>query len=388
MEMAASSVPGFPNYPSKNCRSTRFPLAPTRNAALVSAECRRYQSPDSTTPCCLNRQVKLLVQHFSLTRTQRMALLDKPKWLTLVMLAVTFGALAAAFAQTDIEGLFPTLKRVSPAIVVLAALSLLTGALLAVLRLWVIASDIGHRLSIRDTMLALSVGQLAGAATVQFFGHIVARTALLSRRGVTTSVNIAIASYERLIAVAVAFTLAVAGASYLFGNLALNLRAGGAQLLFVGAGIICAFTASALLGWGAVAFHQLREHFHSRFILSLARTAIITFFIQISTAAAYVIVAASLSPQTPLIELGAASLVVMFAASLPISFAGWGGPRTQCRRSANRNRRSRFYRDSRCRPNRIACSRVCDACRGNCGYIASQQISHCGGAALLPNANH
>ena len=54
------------------------------------------------------------------------------------------------------------------------------------------------------------------------------------------------------------------------------------------------------------------------------RNALLTMLIQFCTAGAYVMLAHNLSPDTTIQNLIAASLVVMFAASLPISFSGWG----------------------------------------------------------------
>ncbi len=57
--------------------------------------------------------------------------------------------------------------------------TLLLSALLATIRFGSCASDLGHSLSPREAMLALSVGQIVGTLTVQYFGQIAARSALL-----------------------------------------------------------------------------------------------------------------------------------------------------------------------------------------------------------------
>jgi hypothetical protein len=51
---------------------------------------------------------------------------------------------------------------------------------------------------------------------------------------------------------------------------------------------------------------------------------LLAFLVQIPTMVAYVIAAHALAPQTDTGDLVAASAIVMFAASIPISFAGWG----------------------------------------------------------------
>ena len=201
---------------------------------------------------------------------------------------------------------------------------MLTGALVATLRFHFIARDLGWKLSAKDTLLALGVGQLAGAASVQFFGQIVARSAILAPRGLSAPVNVAIAIYERLAAVGVSITLAAIGAWYLFGRITVDLRSGGDQFLFIAAGIAIAVISGAVFGWGRMALRAMRGKVNARSMLSFARAVFLTFVIQLLTAGAYVVLASALSPDTAIADLLAASLVVMFAASLPISFAGWG----------------------------------------------------------------
>ena len=77
--------------------------------------------------------------------------------------------------------------------------------------------------------LAFSAGQLGSAATVQFFGQILARSAILAESGVLTPVNVAIVIYERLAAIGVSVTLAAISAWYLFGRITVDLRSGGDQ---------------------------------------------------------------------------------------------------------------------------------------------------------------
>lgn len=147
-------------------------------------------------------------------------------WIALSV-AVTAAAFVVAFMQADLSAFWLAIGSISPPTLALAGSALLAGALLAALRLWFIARDVGHRLSARDALLALSVGQVAGAVSVQFFGQIVARSALLSPRGVSAPANIVMVTYERLVAVAISGLMATAGAWYLFGRLAVDLQGGG-----------------------------------------------------------------------------------------------------------------------------------------------------------------
>ena len=231
---------------------------------------------------------------------------------SLLLTQMDFAAIAGAASQLTIIPLM------------LAASLLIAGALLAVLRLWCISADIGTPLSFRDAMLALSLGQIAGAISVQFFGQIAARAALLGRRGISNSANIVMATYERAAAVFVSAGMATCGAINLFGKLSFDIEQGGAQFLTIVAGMTCIVIAGAATVWGRYALPIIRELMTPKVAKAVFRNALLTMLIQFCTAGAYVMLAHNLSPDTTIQNLIAASLVVMFAASLPISFSGWG----------------------------------------------------------------
>ena len=201
---------------------------------------------------------------------------------------------------------------------------LLLGALLAAIRFSCMASDLGHGLSPRDALLALSVGQIVGALTVQYFGQIAARSALLGPRGLSPPTNILLVTYERFIAAAVSAAMAVIGAWYLFGRVALNLQTGGDQFIKIMSGIAVAVLAGAMFGWGSAALDAIQRRPRTKIVVSLVRSICLTLAIQFCTVSAYVVGAHSLTPNIAVMELVAASMVVAFVASLPISFAGWG----------------------------------------------------------------
>lgn len=237
---------------------------------------------------------------------------------------MTAAAFVIAVMQADLSAFWVTIRSVSLPMLAFIGVALLVGALLAALRLWFIARDVGHSLSARDALLALSVGQVAGAVSVQFFGQIVARSALLSPRGVSAPANIVMVAYERLVAVAISGLMATAGAWYLFGRLAVDLQGGGDRFIRIVLGIVAVVLAGGALGWGRAALQRVVPQFNRRVLIAFLRSGGLTVAIQLATAIAYVVAGNALAPQVPLGDLFAASVIVMFAASLPISFSGWG----------------------------------------------------------------
>ena len=133
-----------------------------------------------------------------------------------------------------------------------------------------------------------------------------------------------LATYERFIAAAVSAAMAVTGAWYLFGRVALNLQTGGVHFIKILIGIAIATLAGGILGWGSTALDAIQRRPRTKIVVSIVRSILLTLAIQACTVSAYVVGAHSLAPDIAIVELVAASVVVTFVASLPISFAGWG----------------------------------------------------------------
>jgi hypothetical protein len=198
------------------------------------------------------------------------------------------------------------------------------ASLLASLRLWLIARDIGSPILGRDAVAALSVGSLAGALFFQVMGQIIARSTLLSRRGTPVAATLVMSGYERALAAVVSLSLGAAGAWFLYGKLSLDLQHGGAELLKLLGAMMLAVGAGAYLGWGGIAAKWLAKKWSATLLSSGVRNLAISAGIQLCTMAAYLLAARQLTPDLGLLDVAAAAAVVMLAASLPISFAGWG----------------------------------------------------------------
>ena len=225
-------------------------------------------------------------------------------------------------------------SNLSPLADALAKLSWLTSAmvfalfvvatLLSSLRLWLIARDVGSPISGRDATAALSFGTLAGAVFFQIMGQTIARSALLARRGTPVAATLVISAYERAIAVLVSLLLGALGACYLFGKLSFDVSQGGGELLkIIGAGCLT-ILAGAYLGWGRYAAQRLRATLTTKFWRRGARSVAVSVAIQLCTMTAYLVAALALEPSLRIVDVAAASAVVMLVSSLPISLAGWG----------------------------------------------------------------
>lgn len=216
-------------------------------------------------------------------------------------------------------------RGLSPQILGVVSLALLANVFAAVLRFQIIATDVNRRpVAFRRAMAVVSAGSLAGAIFFQIAGQLMARGVIAGRAGISFATVVVITAYERFVAAAVSALLALAGALYIFGNVYLDQGSGGADLVKIVCGLAMATIGGALLGYGRAARQWLTplltRHFAQRCLTGIG----LSLLVQLPMMVAYVALAQALSPHTKISDLLAASTIVMFAASVPISLAGWG----------------------------------------------------------------
>ena len=240
-----------------------------------------------------------------------------------VSAALLLSAVAAVFWVSDWNALSAAASGIFPPSLVLVLLLLLGGVALSSLRLKLITADLGYTLTFRDAAFTLSIGQLAGTAFLQFAGQLLGRGTVLSRRGIPPAATVVISGYERIAAFSVSILLAAGGAIYLFGTLSIDLASGGVSLVKLGLGLVAVTAVGAFWAWGSSVVAFVRGLTRDM-IRRIVRSFLISLAIQATTLAAYVALANDLSPNIGFASLAAASCFVMLAASLPVSFGGWG----------------------------------------------------------------
>ena len=238
-----------------------------------------------------------------------------------ISIGVTVAVALVFLHNSDLGAFSRTLERLSPLVVLVALAVLVLGMGIAVLRVRLIAQDVGYQLRWRDAAAVFSYGSLAGALFFQVFGQLIARGAYLSVRGVPVGATIVMVGYERILALMVSLILASAGAWQIFGRLSFDLNRGGEEFIKILVGLTLATAAGAYLSWGK---SVLSQEVGSDILWRVSRSTVLSLGIQLLTMTAYIVIARNLAPDIPLLHIAAASTVVMFAASLPISLAGWG----------------------------------------------------------------
>lgn len=227
-----------------------------------------------------------------------------------------------AVRDIDIAQLRQALSNLSFAYVAAPTLAIIVSSLFASLRVRSIARALGYPLSLRDSVAVLSLGQLGGALFFQVFGQLMARGSYLTRRNVPFAGTVIITGQERIAAALVSLCLAVVGALYLFRQVTFDLASGGFDLIriVIGLALTCCVVAVVWRAQVKTAVLQITK----AGVVSIVRAAAFSAAVQITMMIAYVAAAKTLSPHISLIDLAAAASLVMFAASIPISFAGWG----------------------------------------------------------------
>jgi len=229
----------------------------------------------------------------------------------LVVVSIDFGRLAASFHQV-------TAIPVALAVVVLVA-----NFLLAYLRFEWTLGAVDVTLDRRTSAYAFALGNLASQFLLNIIGQSLTRAVVLQASGVPMSATVAATWLERLIAIATVGAGAAVSALALFGSLGFELQEGGAYLLSI------ALAVSSVLG--VVGLRQFTAAIGRGELLTMLRMAgrltpalLASLAAHLAMFAAYAVLVHAFVPDITWAKLAPAIVIVMFAAGLPISWAGWG----------------------------------------------------------------
>jgi uncharacterized membrane protein YbhN (UPF0104 family) len=242
---------------------------------------------------------------------------------SLITLALLALVVTVVLLQSNPADILLAAHEISWSVVATALIALLLNGVAAAYRLKIIARDLGSEISFREAMAAVSAGSMAGAAFFQLAGQLMARGALMARNGIGFSSVVVITLYERAVAAILSFMLALAGAYFIFGRVYLDPAAGGAELIKIIIGLFAATAASAFYGYRKIVVSALPQLSTSA-ALSFIHAVVLSLIVQAPMIVAYVLVSHAFAPHIDLYSLFAATVIVMFASSIPISLAGWG----------------------------------------------------------------
>jgi uncharacterized membrane protein YbhN (UPF0104 family) len=208
---------------------------------------------------------------------------------------------------------------------VASMLILLMGNLFLVsFRFWRILAHFGIDLSWKVAFQANISGSVAGLIVFPLFGQMMGRQSVLQRFGVHSVVNASLIAYERFLLALVSGTLGILGGIVLFGGSAVAEFFNKVGLLEIG---IAAGGGIALSLWlGGSRFEKrLSKRTLSRANLNRVLTiTALTLAGQLLMLGSFVLGSLALNPTLSPGLLFAASAIISFAASMPITVGGWG----------------------------------------------------------------
>ena len=241
-----------------------------------------------------------------------------------VSVALLVAALAWLFVASGQEFSFSDLANLPLSAIAIAVAALLASNLLAIARIKCVARALGYRVLWGHSAAALSVGALGAAVFFQIAGQLIGRNWILGRLNISPGTVVIITGIERALALIVSFTLALAGAGVIYGRaVTIDPNAGGSVLMRTSAGLLFVLAVVCLVCWRQTIVDFYRQ-LTAKMIVGLVIAMALSIVIQLTTMAAYLAIALPFISADSLTPLLAAIAIIMFLASVPISFAGWG----------------------------------------------------------------
>ncbi len=240
-----------------------------------------------------------------------------------------FGAVAAGAAflflivNFDFGQILQTASLVSTPALMVASAAIMAGLLISCLRYQWALSSLGLRVPFGPALQANLIGIVGGLLFFQLLGQTVARTAMLTRYGLGGAAVLLANVYERITALLSLAALALFALIYLYRGVTIDV-VGAAGLIKIGIALGVTVLAVASTAARPISRLLVRNTVRMPMLVGISKVGVCSIWMHLSTLAAYVALAHAFAPTIDLVNLSAASLIVMFAAALPISFAGWG----------------------------------------------------------------
>lgn len=237
---------------------------------------------------------------------------------------VSFGSLAAAVYLVGTGAIMSALGAIRWQGLALAALLLVGNNALAFFRFRSVLGAFGFRPELRPALFAYSVGQVSNQVLLNVIGQSLTRAAALARAGIPPGISVMATYLERLQAAVMLFAFSLIGGWYLLLQIRIDFTLGGAYL----ASVLGALAAVAAVN-ARVVLRQLDIPAGSfgavtGFVVRSLPSLLLTLGSHACMLGAYLALLWGIGLETIDAGIVAAIVVVMFTASLPISFSGWG----------------------------------------------------------------
>ena len=201
---------------------------------------------------------------------------------------------------------------------------LMANVFLVSYRFWCVLDHFGIELPWKVAFGANISGSVAGLVVFPLFGQMMGRQSVLQRFGVPSVVNASLIAYERLLLALVSGILGTFGGIVLFGGSAVAEFFNKVALVEIGLAACGAVALSLWLG-GSRFEKQLSRRTLSQANFNRVMTiTALTLAGQMLMLGSFVVGSLALNPTLSIGPLFAASAIISFAASMPITVGGWG----------------------------------------------------------------
>ncbi len=241
----------------------------------------------------------------------------------LVPLALTVVALVLVFTFSEPGRVAAALAAVSWSTLVVALVLIAATLLLSCVRYHFLLRDLGFPQTFGESFRTNVYSVVGGMLLFNFFGQAMTRSAFLSRVDGSPAVAVVVTGVERAVGLILLLGLAVAGALMLFGGVSIR-ESMGSMLVALVVNLAVVGVLVIVFGLRRLQRRLLRSMVFGDLLWPVMRAGVVTLAMYATMMAAYVILAMQAAPGAALGNLFAVSAIVMFAAALPISFAGWG----------------------------------------------------------------
>lgn len=242
---------------------------------------------------------------------------------SVLYILVSAALLGAALYLVGIQTSLSALAGLKLEAGLVALLLILGNTFFVFLRFRSVLKNFGYRPNWSTSALAFIAGQISNQILLNVVGQSLSRAATLQAAKIPFGVSVVTTYWERVLAAGLLFLFALIAAFFLFLDIGIELRDGSAYLISIIAAI-------AIVSAVIFSAHFANPGFRSKLwglprrILRFWPAILLTVAAHLSMLLAYVVLLVALEPHPVSAGLICAVTIVMFSASLPISFSGWG----------------------------------------------------------------
>lgn len=245
------------------------------------------------------------------------------KWLP-ISIGATVALMVGVFWIAGPTEVLNRLNDLPPATLASIFAFLLTIPLWTAFRFWRILNHFSIEIPWRAALRATVSGQIASLVVVPLFGQVVGRQAMLNSLGVSPASNAALAAYERISVAVISGVSASAGAVYLLNSAELNKMLLSISLIPVIIAIAAGLYISITFDVSAFERNAYSRLSQASNVLRIAEVFATSFGSYAAMLVCFVVGFHTIAPGIDYWHLAAASAIISFAASMPISLGGWG----------------------------------------------------------------